>query len=120
MLDVRKRAGSTLLECMVALSILGLAGVAAVQAVRESAHAVATSRLADKEIAQASAFLDYVALWSPSELDLRLGTHVQGRWRLRIDHVSATYHVVLQDSSGRRNLIGTALYHPHSGSGPAQ
>jgi hypothetical protein len=101
---------------MIALSVLAVAGVATVRVVHESARAVAVAQRADAEIARAGAFLEWVALWSASDLDRHLGTRVQGDWRMYIERGGgATYRIVLLDSTRRRVLLETSLYRPQRG-----
>lgn len=108
-----RRVGAALLEVLVALTILGTAGVAAVGATAESARAAARLRETERDLRAASAFLEAVALWTREDLDRRLGEREQGAWRLRISRTSLTvYDIVLLDSTGRRVLLGTALYRP--------
>jgi type II secretory pathway pseudopilin PulG len=109
----RPHAGAALLEVLVALTILATAGVAAVAATAESARAAARLRETERELREASAFLEAVALWPREDLDRRLGDRAQGAWRLRIDRSSPTvYDVVLADSTGARVILETALYRP--------
>ena len=111
----RGRAGAALLEVMVALAILAIAGVAAVAATRESVRAAARLREGEREIREASAFLEAVALWPREDLDRRLGERAQGRWRLRISRPSPTvYEIALTDSTGADFLLETALYRPEA------
>lgn len=111
----RARAGAVLLEVMVALSILAVAGVAAVAASGESVRAAARLRESERELREASAFLEAVALWPREDLDRRLGDRAQGRWRLRIARPTPTiYEIVLADSTGALVLLETALYRPEA------
>lgn len=109
------RAGAALLEVMVALAILAVAGVAAVAATGESVRGAARLRESEREIREASAFLDAVALWPREDLDRRLGDRAQGRWRLRISRPSPTvYEIALSDSTGTDVLLESALYRPEA------
>lgn len=107
-------AGAVLLEVVVALTILFVAGTAAVLATTESARAVAHARDRDRELRAASAFLDVVALWPRADLDRRLGERPQGPWRLRIDRPDPRlYTVELRDSTGV-SLLRTSLFRSDS------
>lgn len=109
----RGRGGAVLLEAIVALLVLSVAGTAAVTLVGQSADAVRRARQADAEAREASAFLHAVALWTREDLDRRLGDRPQGGWRLRIQRPSPTlYEVVLVDGAGGRELLRTALFRP--------
>jgi len=110
-----RRAGTALLEVLVALTILAVAGVAAVTLAAESAGAVRRAREADDRMRRASAFMDAVALWTRDDLDRRLGDRSQGPWRLTIDHPQPTLYVVtLADSGTGADVLHTALYRPEA------
>ena len=107
----RPRAGIALLEALIALTILTVAGLAATAAVRQGADSVRRAEAADADLRVASAFLDAVALWPRADLDRHLGDRPEGIWRLRIDRpVPTLYLVMLSDSTGTRTLLRTALY----------
>ena len=108
--------GAALLEVLVALAILAIAGVTLLSALGESVQALERSLARDREISSASAFLNVVALWPREDLDRRLGWREQGRWRLRIDRPEPElYAVTLADSTGMRMLLTTVLYRPVPG-----
>jgi type II secretory pathway pseudopilin PulG len=104
-----------LLEVLVALAILGMAGSAFVGIAVQSARAAQLARDAETRITAASDFLDKVSLWQRADLDRHLGDRPEGSWRLRVNRVSPDiYDVVLSDSTGGRLLLETALYRPDS------
>jgi len=109
----RSRRGAVLLEAIVALAVLSVAGTAAVTLVSQSADAVRRAREADVEAREASAFLHAVSLWTREDLDRRLGDRPQGDWRLQVQRPSPTlYEVVLVDSARTRVILRTALFRP--------
>lgn len=115
----RRRAGVALLEALVALVILTVAGLSATLAVRQGFESVRRAEAADAEMRSASAFLDAVALWTRADLDQRLGNRSEGAWRLQIDRpVPTLYLVALADSTGDRELLRTALYRPVTAGDP--
>ncbi|HEX2210519.1 MAG TPA: type II secretion system protein [Longimicrobium sp.] len=102
-----------LLEAIVALVILSVAGTAAVTLVSQSADAVRRARIADAEMREASAFLHAVALWPREDLDRRLGQREQGPWKLIIQRPTPTlYEVVLTDSAVAHEILRTTLFRP--------
>lgn len=110
------RRGAALLEVLVALAILAIAGVTLLTAMGENLRALEQSQAGERDIASASAFLNAVALWPREDLDRRLGWREQGRWRLRIDRPEPElYAVTLADSTGMRMLLTTVLYRPVPG-----
>ena len=109
------RAGVALLEVIVAVAVLTLAGVSAAMLASESAEAARRAHEADEEVRQASAFLDIVSLWPREDLDRRLGERPQGPWRLRVDRPEpALYMLSLRDSTSGAELLYTAVYRPDS------
>lgn len=111
----RVRSGMTLLEVLVALAILGSAGLATIALATESWRAVRTARDADRSLREASAFFDAVALWPREDLDRHLGDRTQGPWRMRVDRLTPTLYVVtLADSSSGFTILETSLFRPEA------
>lgn len=109
----RPRRGSTLLEALIALVLVATGAAAVAALASDTAQAVQRAHVADIEARRASAFLEFVALWTREELDRRLGDRQQGDWRLRIGRPHETLYVVtLLDSTGARVLLRTALHRP--------
>jgi prepilin-type N-terminal cleavage/methylation domain-containing protein len=107
------RCGMTLLEVLVALAILGTAGLATVTLATESWRAVRAAREADRSFREASAFFDAVALWPREDLDRHLGDRAQGPWGMRVDRPLPTLYVVtLVDTAGGMTLLSTSLFRP--------
>ena len=105
------RRGAVLLEAIVALTILAVAGAAVVALASDSARAVARAAAADETTQRASAFLDAVALWPREDLDRHLGARPEGEWRLIVERPTPTlYTVTLADSSASRSILRTILY----------
>jgi hypothetical protein len=109
--DGRRRAGVALLEAMIALVIITIAGTTMIALTSAAGKAVTHARAADGELRAASAYLDIVALWPRDDLDRHLGDRRQGPWRMHIDRPAPTIYVVtVLDSAGQRVLLRTALY----------
>ena len=105
------RPGVVLLETLVALAILGVAGASLAALAVGATDAVRRAHRLDDDVRRASAFLDVVALWPREDLDRHLGTHPQGAWILEVQHVAPTlYTVAIADSGDARPLLHTALY----------
>lgn len=104
------RRGISVLEVIVALTILGTGVVASLRLTERATAAVALARRTELAADSASAFLDKVALWSADDLDRRLGVHEQGPWRLAVDRNDDLYHVEVLDSTGRRKLLETTMH----------
>jgi type II secretory pathway pseudopilin PulG len=112
----RARTGAVLLEVIVALTMLAVAGAATVALASASLRAVVRARAAESAMRRASGFLAAVALWPREDLDRHLGAHPQGPWRLRVDRVAPTlYAIALADSTDHdatHPLLATSLYRP--------
>jgi type II secretory pathway pseudopilin PulG len=109
------RRGAVLLEAIVAMAILAVAGTAAVTAVAQAADAVRRAEQADTEARRASAFFHAAALWTRADLDRRLGDRPQGPWRLEVQRpAQEVYDLTLRDSTGARVLLRTSLFRPDS------
>jgi len=106
-----ERPGVALLEVLVALAILGAAGSAMLALAIGTERSVSGARAESTRMLQASRFMDKVALWDRSELDMRLGTRRQGAWRLYIARELPTvYTLQLRDSIGGRVLLETTVF----------
>ena len=109
------RSGAVLLEAIVAVVILAVAGTAAVTIVGQGADSVRRAREADVEAREASALMHAVALWTRGDLDRRLGSREQGPWRLSIQRPAPQlYDLALMDSAGTRVILRTSLFRPDS------
>ena len=109
------RSGAVLMEAMVAVVILAVAGTTAVTLVSQGADSVRRAREADVEAREASALMHAVALWTREDLDRRLGSRAQGPWRLSIQRPDPElYDLALMDSAGTRVILRTSLFRPDS------
>lgn len=107
------RVGATLLEVVVAMTILVVAGTGSVSLVSQALRAADEARRMDREVRAASEFMGAVSLWPREDLDRRLGNRRQGPWTLRIERQqSSVYHATLTDTLTGRPLIRTALFRP--------
>jgi prepilin-type N-terminal cleavage/methylation domain-containing protein len=108
------RPGFALLEVLIAMLLLSIAGATAAAAAIDAIHAVRLAHHTEEVSQRASAFLDAVALWPREDLDRRLGDHPQGPWRLRIDRLSPSLYAITLADSGARALVRlrTSVYRP--------
>ena len=94
-----------------ALAILGSAGVAMVAQVRTAMAVSSRTERAEMEIAEASEFLEAVALWPRGDLDRHLGNRRNGPWRLAVFRpTERLYEVTIRDSTDSRTLVATTLF----------
>lgn len=107
----RTRAGLTLLEVLVAITLLALTGLSTLEMVRTAARFAGAASAAESEVQDASQLLDAMNLWSRTELDQRLGERVQGHWRVEITRpVPDLYLIVVRDSTGGATLLRTGIF----------
>jgi hypothetical protein len=109
--ETRDRSGAVLLEALIAMTILAIAGLLLVSMASQSAESLRLAQEREREFRAANAFLDAVSLWPTQDLDRHLGTRPQGPWRMFVARPSATLYVVtLQDSLGGYTILETSLY----------
>ena len=112
---MRDDSGAVLLEVIVALLILSVAGTTAVVMASESSRAVQRAREADAEVRAANAFFEAVALWPRADLDRHLGEREQGQWRMMVQRpIPTLYTVVLRDTLAGAEILRTSLFRPDS------
>lgn len=103
--------GTTLIEVIVALVLLGMVGLAGVELTRTAGDAIRLVGTSEDTMRHADNFLNAVSLWSRTELDQRLGERAQGPWRQEIQRATPTlYLVTLRDSAGSGIVLSTALF----------
>lgn len=108
---MRGKRGAVLLEALIAMSILAIAGLSLVSLTSQSAESLRLAQEREREIRAANAFFNAVSLWPARDLDRHLGTRQQGPWQMHISRPSATLYVVtLRDSLGATTLLETKLY----------
>lgn len=116
------RTGAALLEVMVALTILTVAGIWAVAMANQAAEAIRRVRDADAETRRASGFLEAIALWPREDLDRHLGDQREGGWVLTVRRPAPSLYTIVLGSApdsanGRpfsRLLLSTALFRPEA------
>ena len=108
------RRGVVLLEVLVALVLVATAGTVVLALLVQTETAVRRAREAERRLGRAQAFFQAATMWSAAELDLRLGTRVQGAYRLTIQRPSPTvYLLALADSATPTHpLLASAVYRP--------
>lgn len=108
---IRARRGATLLEAIVAITLLATLGLTILQMTRSAMDAAEAADRSDRELRSASDFMNAVSLWSEGELDQRLGAREQGSWLLEISRPTpGFYRVTLLDSGATAVVLETALY----------
>jgi Tfp pilus assembly protein PilV len=107
------REGAALLEVVVGLTILAVAGTAFVALLAQSAESVRAFRHREAETVQAAAALERITLWSHTELAAHAGTIALPGLTVRISEIAPSlYAIAMTDSVDRVALLRTVLYAP--------
>ena len=112
----RGERGLALLEVLVAVVILGVAGLALVELVSGGTRAVAVARAREAELANEDRLLTAYSLLTRADLDRRLGRHEVGDYVVEIQRPELTlYRVSLgrRAASGVEDLV-TVVYRPET------
>lgn len=108
-----KRKGVTLLEVLVAMTLLALIGLSTLELVQTAARLSRVAATAETELSEASRLLHAVSLWSRSELEQRLGAREQGEWLLEITRETPDFYlVVVRDRAQGAKWLQTGVFCP--------
>jgi len=109
-----------LLEVLVALLILSLAGLAAVELVTAALHGEHEAAARERALATAERVLAAATLLTKSELDIRIGKSSVGDLLIDIRRPEQTLYriAVLQRESPEVEELVTVVYRPESISAP--
>lgn len=106
-----RSGGSVLLEVLIAITVLALAGSSAIAVAVESVRVAQVAREHEQQVRTASAFMDAVALWPRADLDRRLGRREQGRWILHVERAAPTLYMLrIDDAATATELLRTAVF----------
>ncbi len=107
------RRGTALLESLIALLVVGLAGTSLLALASACLDRTRRADDADRVSAAASALLDAASLWSRDELEQRLGQRRQGPFMLDVqERTPRLFEVVISYSAGAHVLLTTRLHRP--------
>src|SRR5256885_1417036 len=108
-----RRTGAVLLEAMIAITMIVIAGVGMVTLLGQSVTTAREAHRRDRDVRLASATLERVMLWTRAELDARVGTSRLGCCVLTIDLITpALYRVALLDTATNAVVLETTVYQP--------
>jgi type II secretory pathway pseudopilin PulG len=110
---MRAPRGMVLLEVMLGIAILGMAGVALITLLTQTVATVQRGRTTERKVASASQLLDRASLWSAAELTVHLGrTRVAG-WDVQVDALGRRlYDVSILDTLSETPVLRTTFYRP--------
>jgi type II secretory pathway pseudopilin PulG len=107
------RRGNALLEVVIGMVILSVAGSAMLLALGQTQRTVRSVREADRLSAGASAELERLVAFDRDALLQREGWSSRGAWSIGITRVSpALFDVVVAQSPGGHAILRTTLYRP--------
>lgn len=109
---MRSDRGIALLEVLVALTILGTAGLSLVGVLREASAAEAATRREEHEVQAADRLLVALSLLSRSELEQRIGVYPLGEYAVNIERPEGALFRIAVSSLDRpdRMLLVTVVY----------
>lgn len=107
------RTGMVMLEVILGVAILGMAGVGLVTLLTQTLHTVRQGRAAERRTASAVQLLDRATLWSESELASRRGRSRIGDWNLDVAAPQTQlYTLVVLDTLTGAPVLRTTVYRP--------
>lgn len=110
---MRRRSGMLLLEVMLGIAILGMAGVAMITLLTQTVQTVRHGRSTERRISSASQLLDRATLWSASSLDSRIGRSRIESWNLEVTLARPRlYTLVVLDTLTDAEQLRTTVYRP--------
>lgn len=115
-----RERGVALLEVLVAVLILTVAGLSLVELVAAGARAIATARQRQRELADEERLLTAYTLLTRSDLDRRLGDRTVGPYVADVQRPEATlYRIALRRSNAPdlEDLV-TVVYRPEPAHAP--
>jgi prepilin-type N-terminal cleavage/methylation domain-containing protein len=108
---MNNRSGVVLIEVMVALTIIAIAGVATIAWVGESLRTVARLEETEREMLAAIDAAEHTAGWSSDTIATRVGTTRLNGFVVRLDRATPRlYALTVLDSTQAREIVSTYLY----------
>jgi len=107
--------GTVLLEVIVALTLVAVAGVSLLELTMQAASAAGAARQRAEMVADANAFLESISLWPRADLDRHIGRRREGKFEVLTERPTPTlYHVVIgareSDGGQLHVIVETTLY----------
>jgi prepilin-type N-terminal cleavage/methylation domain-containing protein len=108
------RRGVALLEVLIAIAILGIAGGAIGALLREAIMAERHARIEERTMAEADRVLTALVLLDRAELDRRIGRHPVGEFSVEVERPRATLYriAVGRVELPEAPLVVTVAYRP--------
>jgi len=111
---MRHEGGVALLEVLVALTIVSVAGLGVLEALHEGIAAEHAMAARERDMASAHQLLADYALLDRRDLEQRIGSQKRGRQLIRVQRPTATlFRVAVADTTAPNlELLVTILYRP--------
>jgi Tfp pilus assembly protein PilV len=108
------RSGATIIEVLIALVVLAIAGVGLITLLAQTLTSVHQVGGRQDEVRVAATLMDRAATWSRADLELHIGSTRTGRFVLTVGGLpGALYAVDVSDTTGAM-LLHTTFYRPDS------
>lgn len=104
--------GFTLLEAMVAMLVLSVAGVALVEAASQALRAEVRTAREEQEVADLDRLLTAYSLLGHRDLERHIGTEMVGPYRVRVERTAIGLYSVGVGSDAQATDLVTVLYRP--------
>ena len=109
----RRRRGSSLLDVVIALVVLGLSGVALIALLGQTARSVRNVRTTEREIRRASDELGRFVVYDRTHLIAMLGRSRSLAWTIDVVQASPdVFDVSIANSERTGALLRTSVYRP--------
>lgn len=111
---MKSRAGFALLEALLALAILGTAGLSLVALVRAGLESERRAGVEEAAVETSSRVLTAMTLLTREDLDRRLGRHAIGEFTIEVQRPDRALYRVAIAAAGRpaHELLVTVVYRP--------
>jgi Tfp pilus assembly protein PilV len=111
----RRRSGATLVEVLISLVLLAIAGVGLITFLGQSAHTLRQLRDDERRTRVASAQLDRLVLWGRSAFLERIGRSRTDGWTIDVRQIGPDlFDVTVAASDTSAVLLRTTVYRPDS------
>jgi type II secretory pathway pseudopilin PulG len=108
-----RRSGMVMLEVILGVAILGMAGVALVTLLTQTLHTVRQGRASERRTESAARLLSRATLWNDAELASRLGKSRIGDWSLEVARTQpGLYTLAVLDTLAGAPVLRTSVYRP--------
>lgn len=113
----RGEGGAALLEVLLALMVLSVAGLGLIHALSLAQHALSHAIAVERQVRAANRVLGAMSLLGRDDLVRRLGAHHAGQFMVEVQRpLPAIYQITIRDTSARAAaLLVTVVHRPEPG-----